>query len=119
MRIEVDGNVATVIREPGEPRARSESDFFYRLRDLLRQHGEDVIKKEMAEDGHMVSDGIYYVRMRSAGPDAYAIWDGRYTVRDTAEDFNAGHVRLMMEYEKPAGIPLRERRNVPLEWARV
>ena len=87
-----------LIREEGDRRMKSESDLFYRLRNVLRRRGEDVIKKEMSKDGHMVSDGIYYVRSRNVRrPDAYAIYDSNYAVRDSAEEFNReGEVTLDM-----------------------
>lgn len=59
--------------------------------------GEDVIKKEMSKDGHMVSDHVYYVRSRKVGrPGAYAIYDANYAVRNAAEDFNNGAVNLVV-----------------------
>jgi hypothetical protein len=52
----------------------------------------DVIKKLMSADGHMVSDGVYYVRERKPG---LMFWDGSYAIRDLAKEFNAGRpVRL-------------------------
>lgn len=83
-------------REPGEKRVRNESDFFYRLRNKLISQGEDVIKKEMSKDGHLVSDGIFYVRSRHPGrKGTYGIYDASYALRDVSEIFNKeGSVRL-------------------------
>lgn len=82
------GNV-TLTREPGDRRFKNDSDLFYKLRNLLRAEGEDVIKKEMSKDGHMVSDHVFYVRSRNPGrPGTYGIYDPRYQLRSVAEDFN-------------------------------
>jgi len=96
MEIVKSGNLVTVTRTKGDQRARNESDFWYKLRNLLKKSGEDVIKKEMSKDGHMVSDGIFYVRSRHPGsPGTYGIYDPRYQLRSVAEDFNKeGSVRL-------------------------
>lgn len=85
------GGRVNVRRQDGDPAARSESDFFYKLRNQLLEEGDDVIKKEMAKDGHMVSDGIYYVRSRNTRrPGAFAIWDDQYAIRDTRKAYNRG-----------------------------
>jgi hypothetical protein len=93
------GNNLTLERESGEARVVNESDLFYRLRNVLRQVGEDVIKKEMSKDGHMVSDRIFYVRSRRRGrPGSYAIWDRHYATRDAAQEFNyKGSVTLSID----------------------
>ena len=103
-----------LIREEGDLALRSESDLFYQLRNLLIAEGEDVIKKEMVKDGHMVSDGIYYVRSRKPNrPGAFAIWDERYQVRDARTDFNnTGEVVLTLErMEKPGSRKQWDPRN--------
>jgi hypothetical protein len=89
MEITKSGNRVTVTRTKNDTRAKNESDFWYKLRNLLRKAGEDVIKKEMSKDGHMVSDGIYYVRSRHPGrPGTYGIYDSSYALRDVSEVFN-------------------------------
>lgn len=97
MRLTKKGGWVTLTRESGERRAKNESDLFYRLRNVLKKEGEDVIKKEMSKDGHMVSDHVFYVRTRKIdGPGAYAIYDNYYATRDAAEEFNNGSVTLRM-----------------------
>lgn len=89
MEMKKDGNRVTVTRTPSDQRVRSESDFWYKLRNLLKKSGEDVIKKEMSKDGHLTSDGIFYVRSRHPGRlGTYGIYDPRYQLRNVAEDFN-------------------------------
>jgi hypothetical protein len=89
MEMTKSGNRVTVTRTEGDQRVRNESDFWYKLRNLLKKSGEDVIKKEMSKDGHLVSDGIYYVRSRHAGrPGTYGIYDSSYALRDVSEVFN-------------------------------
>ncbi len=105
MRLLRSQNRVKLIRESGDRALRNESDLFYQLRNLLLAEGEDVIKKEMAKDGHMVSDGIYYVRSRKIGrPGAFAIWDANYQIRDSREDFNSeGEVTLVLESMEKRG----------------
>ena len=88
MEIERKGSRVTVTKTKGDPRVKNESALWYAIRNLLRKAGEDVIKKEMSKDGHMVSDGIFYVRSRKAGENSFMIYDHRYQVRDSAEDYN-------------------------------
>lgn len=97
MEIKKSGNRVTVTRQKGDPRARNESDFWYKLRNLLKKSGEDVIKKEMSKDGHMVSDHVFYVRTRNIGRDgAWGIYDSQYALRDAAEAYNEGSVDLTL-----------------------
>lgn len=98
MQISRVGNQVTLTKEPGDPRIQNESGLFYKLRNVLKKMGEDVIKKEMAKDGHMVSDRIFYVRSRNVNrPGAYGIFDNDYAVRDAAKTYNErGEITLMM-----------------------
>lgn len=91
MKLTRENSRVTVQRQKGDPRLKNESALWYAIRNVLRKEGEDVIKKEMSKDGHMVSDGIFYVRSRKTGkPGAFGIYDDRYQVRDSAEDYNKG-----------------------------
>lgn len=75
--------------EPGDSRVRNDSDFFYRIKKALINLGHDVIKKEMVKDGHMASEGVYYVRSRHwRRPGAFAVWDTAYSIRSIAEFYN-------------------------------
>ena len=91
MELKVKNGTATVVRTAKDKYIGSESAFWHALKALLRSSGEDVIKKLMSKDGHMVSDGIYYVRSRNmTRTGAFAIWDDQYAVRNVAKDFNSG-----------------------------
>lgn len=94
--IHPQGRKIIVLREEGEPRYRSESAFWYALRSALRAQGKDVIKKRMTDDGHMVSEGVYYVRERKQP--GLMIWDDSYQIRAVHHDFNTGQVTL--DYDK-------------------
>ncbi len=88
MKVEPKKGSVTITKGKGDPRVKNESDLWYKIRNVLRKQGEDVIKKEMSKDGHMVSDGIFYVRSRKPGKGSFMIYDDRYQVRDSAEDYN-------------------------------
>jgi len=89
--VKVDRGSVIVQRTRTGKRVAGESAFWVMLKRSLQSKGHNVIKKEMIKDGHMVSVGIYYVRSRNmAKPDAFAIWDSSYAVRDVAKDFNSG-----------------------------
>ncbi len=112
MRIRYDGHAAILEREEGESRVRNESDLFFRLRNVLRAQGYDVIKKEMSEDGHMISEGVFYVRTRNMeSRNSFALFDAQYATRDAAFDYNEKvGVTLRIEGRSP------ERRGGPKDW---
>lgn len=88
MKVKREGGHVVLTREKGDQNPKDESHLFYLIRNQLRKEGEDVIKKEMSKDGHMISDNVFYVRSRkpkSAG--SYAIYDSRYALRDSAEEY--------------------------------
>jgi hypothetical protein len=112
MRLIRHGYYLTLEREPGEARISNESNLFYKLRNVLRRVGEDVIKKEMAKDGHMVSEHVFYVRSRAIGrPGSYAIYDEHYAVRDAAKEFNEGSVTLSIADMSDPEVTGRRRRT--------
>lgn len=95
MKVAKHGNRVTLKRERDEPRVKNESDLWFRLRNTLVERGEDIIKKEMSKDGHMISDNVFYVRTRKLGrPGSYGIYDPYYATRDAAKAFNQGSVEL-------------------------
>ena len=98
MRVTKTGNRVTVTRDPGDPRVSNESNFWYKLRNTLKKMGEDVIKKEMSKDGHMVSDHVFYVRTRKFGREgAWGIYDSSYALRDAAKEYNEkGQISLSL-----------------------
>ncbi|HOY64975.1 MAG TPA: hypothetical protein PK745_17545 [bacterium] len=81
-----------VIREDGD-NPKTESAFWYALKQRMNKDGHALIKKLMNKDGHLVSDGIYY--LRSAKPTrsifglkrTFAIYDPDYQIRDISADF--------------------------------
>lgn len=105
MKVTLDKLYATVTREKGDAPVRggtwgtSESAFWFRVRNALKASGLDVIKKEMTKDGHLVADGIYYVRTRDG---KFGLWDDRYAVRSVASDYNeTGEVTVKLEGARP------------------
>lgn len=103
MKIVERGNVLEVTPEPGDRKPKNEPQLFYWLRDYYRAQGRDFIKRPMWKDGHMVADTQHYIRdrlpMTRAQREQFgapiAIYDGRYALRDAAEDFrNGATVRL-------------------------
>lgn len=112
MKIRYNGQNVILEAEDGETRVRNESDLFFRLRNVLRAQGYDVIKKEAAKDGHMVAEGVFYVRTRSMeSRNSFAFYDARYAERDVALDYNLdGIVKLRILGRSP------ERRGGPKDW---
>lgn len=106
MIVSVSGRTATVTREKGDTpvrggtRSTAETAFYGRVRDALRKQGLDVVRKEMAKDGHMVADGQPYVRARDG---SFCLWDVNYAIRDIAEEYNGpdGTAVLFVEGEFP------------------
>lgn len=97
MKVSKSGNRVTVTRQPGDQHVSNESNFWYKLRNVLRKMGEDVIKKEMSKDGHMVSDHVFYVRTRKIGRSgSWGIYDSNYALRDAAKEYNEGKVDLTL-----------------------
>lgn len=98
MKVSREGNTIIVTAQRGDKPPKDESHFWYKLRNAFRAKGEDVIKKEMWKDGHLVSDHVFYVRTRKIGrPGAWGVYDNRYALRDVAADYrNEGQVRLLV-----------------------
>ena len=104
MKVRFEEGMVEITRGAGEKAVSSESAFWFAVKMALRSQGHNVIKKLMAKDGHMVSDGIYYVRSRNmAKPGAFAIWDDQYAVRNVAEDFNTGKPLTLKLETNPRG----------------
>ena len=93
----------TVKREDGDPKfygvqdAAGESRFLYWLKGILNdQYGFDLIKKRMAQDGHLVDEMQKYLRTRSprsAGP-MVAIYNPRWAIEgaEKAWDLSLIHI---------------------------
>lgn len=79
----------------GSEQFRTESSFWYALKNKLKAMGYDVIKKLMVKDAHLVSENVYYIRERKW---QWCIWDGEYAIRSLNEYFNeTGSVVLSKE----------------------
>ena len=93
MKISIDEKkrVLYVEKESSDARMGKESTFYYHLAKALnamKPYGEtQFIRKEMAKDGHMVDDHIFYVTNKRRTIRAY---DGFYATRNVAESFNNG-----------------------------
>ena len=85
---------AIIRKEPKDKKVYSDSALFYKIKKALQALNFDCIKKLMVKDGHMVSEGIYYVRDRKG---EWALWNPNYQVRSAYQDFNKGKVVLRLE----------------------
>lgn len=87
-----------VWRTPGEPSVKSESAFWYKLKQHLNDcYGTDLIKRIMSKDGHLVGGDNYpyYLRDRKWN---YCIHDPDYCFRELHKTYNSGErVRLSIE----------------------
>lgn len=105
MKVTIQGTECKVTREAGDPKLRNggwgtaDSRFFYLLKKVLNARGFDLVKKQMCRDGHMISEGQFYLRARKYVKNPrhnIAILDHRYCLRSVAEDFNKGDVVLFV-----------------------
>ena len=114
MRLLLSDKHLTVERADGDPRAKDDSHFFFLLRQRLNHNPlglangqgfqtgrERWIKREMWRDGHLVSEGAYYLRERrerlvtegaesGIARERLAFHDPHYAIRSAAAAFNAG-----------------------------
>lgn len=102
MKIKFDGEFGCVVtREPGDPRAGTESQLLHWMKKVLNEKGFDFIKKLMWKDGHMVSDDQHYLRARNVNRlkpgDIWAIWSTHWLIRGLHTDYNQGEVYFRVE----------------------
>jgi len=71
--------------EPDDTKIRTESQFFYHVSNILKGMGYDVVKREMVKDGHLTSDGRFYVRDRKW---RFCVLDEFYELNDIVEEYN-------------------------------
>jgi len=91
MKATLEQHYCTVTLEKGEKAPRTESLFWYRLRNLLRKQGHDVVRQVPAKDGHLTS-ASYYIRERKG---AWAVYDNAHMLRFPHEELkNQGMVEL-------------------------
>lgn len=95
MQVELKEHELIARKSPGDKPIRGESQLLHRIKEVLRKQGYDVIKKEMVKDGHMVSEGVYYLRQRQG---KWAIWNSGYQIYDASQDYNKhGYTSLNVE----------------------
>lgn len=87
MKVHRNGAWVEVTRE-GKERMKNASQLLHHVKKALIAQGMDVIKKEMCKDGHLTSEGQFYIRSRRTGKGCFAIYDERYRVRDLIKDFH-------------------------------
>lgn len=106
MKLVFNENSLHVYRESGDPKyygvmnAAGESRLLYAIKNQLNTDGWDLIKKRMHKDGHLMADMQQYLRTRkpTGNPDKdIYIYNGYWQIRGAEEDFNAGHVVLIVE----------------------
>ena len=95
MKVELRKNELHASKSQGDKPISGESQLLHRIKVELRRQGHDVIKKEMVKDGHMVSEGVYYLRQRRG---KWAVWNSGYAVYDASQDYNKhGYTILNVE----------------------
>lgn len=102
MKVEIDGAVVHVEREPSDPRFYGKGwapthRLFYHVRNALRAQGLDVVKRRLSADGHLMGDDeTPYIRERRG---RWAIVDDNWQIRDAAQDFNRDGRVTLHRYE--------------------
>ena len=106
MKLVFEKHKLHVYREVGDPKyygvinAAGESRLLYAIKNQLNAEGWNLIKKRMWKDGHLVGDMQQYLRTRkpSGNPDKdIYIWNGHWQIHGAEEDFNSGHLVLIVE----------------------
>lgn len=95
MKVEFKKHELIARKSVGDKPIRGESQLLHRIKVELLRQGHDVIKKEMVKDGHMVSEGVYYLRQRRG---KWSVWNSGYQIYDASEDYNKhGYTSLNVE----------------------
>jgi len=84
MKISLVNNECMVDASNRTEKYKTESAFYYALRNALINMGFDVIKKNPQKDGHLTS-APYYIRERKG---RFAIIDRNYAIRAINQTFN-------------------------------
>jgi len=107
MKVTLDRNICMVEAEPGDPKFRTsgwayaESTFLYHVKKELEKRGHNnLIKKRMWKDGHMVDEKQQYLRTRKFNNNGdFCILNGNYSIYDAGLLFNErGWVELSVVY---------------------
>ena len=106
MKIEFSpgGGSVKLTREPGDPKfygtrfAAGEHALLHHLKIALNKQGDDLIKKRVQKDGHMMGDE-FQPYLRTRGPRSRGrqvmIYSGFYALRGANDDWNEkGEVTL-------------------------
>jgi hypothetical protein len=73
---------------------KNESAVWFALKNLLNSKGLDVVKKQAWQDGHMIPEGVYYLRDRKW---KFYFFDDLYQVRNIGQDLNKmGEAHIMV-----------------------
>ena len=90
----------------GVSHGRGESALLYYLKKHLNKLGNDLIKKRMNNDGHLVSEYQQYLRGRKG--QSIMIWSPIFQIVGLEVDWNAGRpVTLMAETEPSHRIKIK------------
>ncbi len=80
-----------LVTKDGDNKTNKESTFFYHLAKELSNMSfcgeKHFFRKEMAKDGHMVNNGVYYITNKDR---SVRVYDANYAMRDSAECFDKG-----------------------------
>jgi len=82
-------------REPDEPKIYKESTLYYRILQIFKDAGYDVIRQIPAKDGHLTS-APYYIRDRKR---RFCWFDEHHQIRKLNEDFNEGKTIRFVYYK--------------------
>jgi len=96
MKVTLEQHACIVEREPGDPKfhgvvsAAGESRLLHHVKQILNKQGNDLVKKRMWKDGHLVDDMQQYLRTRSPkSPGAHVyILNNRWAIEGAEVDFN-------------------------------
>jgi hypothetical protein len=88
-------NMAIVRKEDKDKKIYRDSELFHKIKRELQALGFDCIKKERVKDGHLVSEGEYYIRDRKW---EWWIFNPDYQIQAAYQDYNEGKVTLRLEW---------------------
>jgi hypothetical protein len=88
MKLKVNGNTLTVLREKGDRRYSTESNLLYAIKKMLLDASIPVIKKRMWKDGHLVSDYQLYLRAPYSSFPGFHIYSEYFAIRGANQDWN-------------------------------
>jgi hypothetical protein len=88
MKVTLTEHSCTVERTPDDPRFSTEHTFLYHVRNALRAQGQDVVKRRLSQDGHLMGDDkLPYIRARDWSFFIFfAQWQLRTMLDDWRED---------------------------------